>query len=111
RVPEFKKKSPMKIARGRKAEVGDHIIALGSPLSLHNTVMTGIISGVDREFTIKQYTYDHAYQISAPITFGNSGGPLLDENTGEVLAINAAAAENGNIGFSIPMPDVMDQVT
>jgi serine protease Do len=110
RVPELAGQIPIKINRTSKAEIGDQVIALGSPLGLQNTVTLGIISGVNRSFTIDPFTYDDMYQISASITHGNSGGPLLDKKTGEALAINSAGTDEGNIGFSIPLIDVIDQV-
>ncbi|MFP3340821.1 trypsin-like peptidase domain-containing protein, partial [Micrococcus sp. SIMBA_131] len=76
-----KKNPPLSVAEERMAEVGDNIIALGSPLGLQNTVTTGIVSGLDREFILEPYRYEHIYQISAPITKGNSGGPLIDATT------------------------------
>lgn len=110
RVPGLKETEPLPVAEERMAEVGDDIIALGSPLGLQNTVTTGIISGLDREFILEPYRYEHIYQISAPITNGNSGGPLIDADTGEAIAINSAGTDSGGIGFSIPLPNVIDQI-
>ncbi|WP_019912609.1 S1C family serine protease [Paenibacillus sp. HW567] len=111
RVPKLKGMVPLTIARSHKAEVGDEILALGSPLGLENTVTTGIVSGVDRDFDIDPYVYSNMIQISAPITHGNSGGPLVDATTGEVLGINSATAGEGpGIGFSIPVSSVLTQV-
>lgn len=110
RVPDLKKVKPLAIAKS-KAETGDEILALGSPLGLENTVTTGIISGVGRSFEIAPYIYSNLYQISAPITHGNSGGPLINAETGEVLGINSAVVEQeGGIGFSIPITSVLKQV-
>lgn len=110
RVPELKELEPLPLAEGYKAEVGDEILALGSPLGLENTVTTGIISGLNRSFDIDPYTYSNLYQISAPITHGNSGGPLVNAETGEVLGINSAAAtEESGIGFSIPISSIIAQ--
>ncbi|WP_273853687.1 S1C family serine protease [Guptibacillus spartinae] len=110
RVPGLKENAPLPVAEERVAEVGDNIIALGSPLGLQNTVTTGIISGLDREFILEPYRYEHIYQISAPITKGNSGGPLIDATTGEAIAINSAGTDSGAIGFSIPLPNVIAQI-
>lgn len=111
RVPKMKGMVPLSIARTHKAETGDEILALGSPLGLENTVTTGIVSGVDRDFDIDPYVYSNMIQISAPITHGNSGGPLVDAITGEVLGINSATASGGpGIGFSIPISSVLAQV-
>lgn len=110
RVPNLANQTPIKIDQTTKAEIGDQVIALGSPLGLQNTVTLGIISGVNRSFTIDPFDYQDMYQISASITHGNSGGPLLNQKTGEAIAINSAGTEEGNIGFSIPLIDVMSQI-
>jgi serine protease Do len=111
RVRELSNIPPLPIARTYKAEAGDEILALGSPLGLENTVTTGIVSGVGRSFEIEPYIYNNLYQISAPITNGNSGGPLINALTGEVLGINSAAvSEEAGIGFSIPISSVLKQV-
>ncbi|GGH68946.1 peptidase S1 [Paenibacillus silvae] len=110
RVPDLVKIEPLPIS-STKAEVGDEILALGSPLGFENTVTTGIISGLDRSFEIEPYIYTNLYQISAPITNGNSGGPLINAETGEVLGINSTVVkQEGGIGFSIPITSVLKQV-
>ncbi|WP_145326305.1 S1C family serine protease [Paenibacillus xylanexedens] len=110
RVPDLKELKPLPIAKS-KAEVGDEILALGSPLGFENTVTTGIISGVERSFEISPYIYTNMYQISAPITNGNSGGPLINAETGEVLGINSTGVkQEAGLGFSIPITSVLKQV-
>lgn len=110
RVPEMKKLEPLPLSSS-KAETGDEVLALGSPLGLENTVTTGIISGTNRSFDISHYVYSNMYQISAFITHGNSGGPLVSAVTGEVLGINSASAtEEAGIGFSIPITSILKQV-
>ncbi|KRE22741.1 S1C family serine protease [Paenibacillus sp. Soil522] len=99
---------PLQVVQGEKAEVGDEVLAVGSPLGFQNTVTTGIISGLGRSFEIEPYLYSDLYQISAPIAPGNSGGPLVDQKTGEVLGINSAGYERGSIGFSIPIANVIE---
>lgn len=103
RVPELSGTQPLKIAKDRKAQVGDEVIALGSPLGYQNTATIGIISGLDRNFKIGNFNYNKVYQISAPISPGSSGGPLIDGVNGEVLGINSAYIDQGSIGFSIPI--------
>ncbi|MGN7385428.1 S1C family serine protease [Sporosarcina sp. SAFN-015] len=107
RVSALEGTTPLKIAKERKAEIGDEVLALGSPLGLQNTVTTGIISGVDRDFDLEPFHYEDVFQISAPITSGNSGGPLVDSKTGEVIGINSAGIDQGTIGFSIPIVNVI----
>ncbi|WP_411345345.1 S1C family serine protease [Paenibacillus sp. WLX1005] len=111
RVPELAGTEPLQLSSQKTAEVGDDVLALGSPLGLQNTITTGIISGVGRDFTIDPYVYRNLYQISAPIAPGNSGGPLVQADTGEVLGINSAmASESNTIGFSIPVSEIQDTV-
>ncbi|WP_127533115.1 S1C family serine protease [Paenibacillus kobensis] len=107
RVPELAGTQPLPLDSKKRGELGDEVLAIGSPLGYQNTVTTGIISGVGRELDIEPYAYKDMYQISAPIAPGNSGGPLVDRETGAVIGINSAGAEQGSIGFSIPLDQVM----
>jgi serine protease Do len=100
---------PLKMAK-EKSDIGDNVIAFGSPLGLSNTVTTGIISGVNRDFKISNIQYKDMYQISAPIAPGNSGGPLVLMKTGEVIGVNTAGISQGDIGFSIPIQQVLSLV-
>ncbi|GGN98128.1 S1C family serine protease [Saccharibacillus kuerlensis] len=110
RVPELAGQAPLQMAEVN-GEIGDEVLALGSPLGLQNTVTTGIISGTGRDLTIDPYVYNNLYQISAPIAPGNSGGPLVDLRTGAVLGINSAKfTEESSIGFSIPVTEILDTV-
>jgi serine protease Do len=102
RVDALAGKESLAVDKETRSEVGDEIMAFGSPLGLDNTVTTGIISGVDRDFDLDETKYRGVYQISAPITHGNSGGPLVLMSTGKVIGINSAGQETGTIGFAIP---------
>jgi len=109
RVPQLGDQR-LDIADEALTEIGDEVIALGSPHGFQNTVTLGIISGMERQFSIDGYDYSNVYQISAQITQGNSGGPLIDRKTGKIIGINSAGTEDGLIGFSIPIHDVIDQL-
>ena len=100
-------REPLSVDADAKIDIGDEVIAFGSPLGLDNTVTTGIISGLDRDFKIDDTNYKGLYQISAPITHGNSGGPLVLKTNGKVIGINSAGRDEGNIGFSIPIGQVL----
>ncbi len=82
-------------------EVGDWVIAIGSPFGLAHTVTAGIVSAKDR--VIGAGPFDDFIQTDASINPGNSGGPLFDA-TGAVVGINTAihAAAQG-IGFAVPV--------
>lgn len=87
-----------------QAEIGDWVIAIGSPFNLEATVSAGIISGKGRELgSIRRSQF---LQTDAAINPGNSGGPLVNL-TGEVVGINTAIASNSGgyqgIGFAIPI--------
>ncbi len=87
-------------------EVGQLVLALGSPLGLSRSVSMGVISSIDRYFENSGSMvspYNLWIQTDAAINPGNSGGPLINLN-GEVVGINARGvflAEN--LGFAIPI--------
>jgi serine protease Do len=81
-------------------EVGEWVLAIGSPLGLDHTITAGIVSAKGRN--IQSGSYDDFLQTDASINRGNSGGPLLNMN-GEVVGINTAIAQRAQgIGFAIP---------
>ena len=84
-------------------EVGDWVLAVGSPFGLEQTVSHGIISARGR--VIGAGPYDDFLQTDAPINPGNSGGPLVDLD-GEVIGINTAITTRSGgsegVGFAIP---------
>jgi serine protease Do len=83
-----------------ESQVGDWVIAVGSPFGLQATVTSGIISAKARQ--IGAGPYDDFIQTDAAINPGNSGGPLLNMK-GEVIGINTAIVRGGSgIGFAIP---------
>ena len=111
RVPQLINYQPIELEATENYLPGAEILAVGSPLGFQNTVSVGIISGVDRSFDINGYIYENVYQISANITHGNSGGPLIDRQTGKVIGINSAGIEESDIAFSIPIPAIIEQIT
>ncbi len=81
-------------------EVGEWVVAIGSPLGLDHTVTAGIVSAKGRN--IQSGSYDDFLQTDASINRGNSGGPLLNMD-GKVIGINTAIAQRAQgIGFAIP---------
>lgn len=110
RVPQLAGQSNLTINKKNASEVGDEVIALGSPHGFQNTVTLGIISGKERNFSVDGFDYQDVYQISAQITHGNSGGPLIDRKTGQVVGVNSVGTEDGTIGFSIPTQAFLDDV-
>ena len=84
-----------------RVQVGEEIVAIGSPLSLESTVSSGIVSGIR---TIKEEGGTFL-QITAPISPGSSGGPLFNM-MGEVVGITTLYLKGGeNLNFAIPVND------
>ncbi|QEG24683.1 DegQ family serine endoprotease [Mariniblastus fucicola] len=94
----------VKWADSDAAEVGEWVVAVGSPFGLNQTVTSGIISALGRD-DMGITNYENFIQTDAAINPGNSGGPLVNLK-GELLGINTAiASRNGafnGIGFAIP---------
>ncbi|SEQ63759.1 Trypsin-like peptidase domain-containing protein [Virgibacillus subterraneus] len=111
RVPQLAGQNSLSVEKDIQAETGDEVIALGSPHGFQNTVTLGIISGTERNFSVDGFNYENVYQISAQITHGNSGGPLINRETGNVIGINSVGTEDGTIGFSIPISEVIEKIT
>lgn len=92
-----------KLSDSDNLEIGDWVIAIGSPFELETTVSAGIISGKGRG--INKVQRGQLLQTDAAINPGNSGGPLVNLD-GEVIGINTAIASlnggNQGIGFAIP---------
>ena len=83
--------------------VGDWVIALGNPLGLEGgpSVTLGIVSNLERTFTIDSSAYYDVIQTDAAINPGNSGGPLIDLG-GKVVGINTFIISSAeNIGFAV----------
>ena len=86
--------------------VGEWVCAIGNPFAYEHTVTVGVVSYVGRK--LFDQSLDHYIQTDAAISFGNSGGPLLN-TAGEVVGINAAVSRQANnIGFSIPINQAKD---
>jgi 2-alkenal reductase len=106
--------SPVPLGVSAAVAVGEPVAAIGSPLGTQigvNTLTVGVVSAIHRSIdaiTVQRYKVVDAIQTDAPITHGNSGGPLLDAR-GRVIGINAqirSASGTGNdsgIGFAIPI--------
>jgi serine protease Do len=92
-----------------KVEIGDFVLAVGSPFGLSHSVTYGIVSAEGRRDLKLGHAgvkYQDFFQTDAAINPGNSGGPLLNLR-GEVIGVNTAIASNSGgsegIGFAIPI--------
>ncbi len=102
-----------RVAAGDTLQIGDTVLAIGSPFGLAHSVTLGIVSAKGRrdlelgEGTVR---FQDFIQTDAAINPGNSGGPLVNLR-GEIVGLNTAIASNSGgsegIGFAIPMSMVM----
>jgi S1-C subfamily serine protease len=91
------KAPPLPLERSWQPAVGDEVYAIGNPLGLEGTFSQGIISGVRRVGS------DSILQITAPISPGSSGGPVLDSQ-GKVIGVAVATFKAGQgLNFAIPV--------
>ncbi|MDX1945419.1 MAG: trypsin-like peptidase domain-containing protein [Pirellulaceae bacterium] len=104
---------PARLGDSARLEIGDFVLAVGSPFGLSHSVTYGIISAKGRrdlQLADDGVQYQDFLQTDAAINPGNSGGPLLNLR-GEVIGINTAIASssggNEGIGFTIPINMVM----
>ena len=98
---------PAGFGDSEEVQVGDWVIAIGSPFGYQQTVSTGIISAKGRTHVIPfilPFVYEDFFQTDAAINPGNSGGPLVNLR-GEVIGVNTAIATRSGgfqgVGFAI----------
>jgi len=98
-----------KIGNSEGMQVGDWVLAIGSPFGLQETVTAGIISAKGRDI-VPQRQFQSFLQTDAAINPGNSGGPLVNMN-GEVIGINTAILTETQgyqgVGFAMPSNTVV----
>ncbi|MGA3015443.1 MAG: trypsin-like peptidase domain-containing protein, partial [Bacteroidales bacterium] len=97
--------------------VGDPVVAVGSPYGLSGTLTTGVISALGRTITEQSssgsagQTIPDIIQTSTAINPGNSGGPLLDYG-GDVVGITTAGISNSQgLGFAIPSDTISREIS
>jgi serine protease Do len=110
--------SAARIGNSDQAQVGQTVLAIGSPLGTYTeTVTKGILSGLGRDITVRDETTGRPtdltglMQTDAAINPGNSGGPLLDAS-GAVIGLNTAVASSAQgLGFAIPINDAASLIS
>ena len=108
---------PLPLGDSSKLQVGQLVIAIGTPLGeFNNSVTTGVVSGLGRGIVAGSFfegyaeALDDVIQTDAAINPGNSGGPLLNSG-GQVIGVNTAVSQSGqNIGFALPINAVKDSL-
>ena len=98
--------TPVMIGDAERLDVGEWVMAIGSPFGFENTVTAGIVSSTHRD-TGEFFTF---IQTDVPINPGNSGGPLINMR-GEVVGINSqiytGTGSFAGISFSIPIGEAV----
>ena len=114
KIDAAKELASAKLGNSEGVQVGDWVLAIGSPFGLNATVTAGIISAKDRGNIGRQF--QRFLQTDAAINPGNSGGPLVDM-AGQVIGINTAIITGGRgyegVGFAMPSSmaiNVYDQI-
>jgi serine protease Do len=104
KVEPFRDLPTVKLGNSDEAQVGDWVLAVGSPFGLDQTVTAGIISTRERTTPVSS-SFQRFLQTDAAINRGNSGGPLVNMR-GEVIGINSQIATStgdyNGIGFALP---------
>ncbi len=107
--------NPLEIVSSASVNVGDAVVAIGSPYGLSGTMTTGIISALDRTITVTEdsgssYQMTGLLQTSAPINSGNSGGPLMTYD-GKVIGITTAVVSSSDgLGFAVNSDTILQVV-
>jgi len=106
---------PLSVGNSADLQVGDGVVAIGSPFGLEETVTSGIVSALHRAIEApNNFTINDSVQTDAAINHGNSGGPLLNSQ-GQVVGVNAQirsdSGGNEGVGFAIPSNTVRSIAT
>ena len=107
--------TPLQLGNSDAVQVGNPVVAIGSPFGLTGTVTSGIVSALHRSIDApNNFTIPNSIQTDAPINHGNSGGPLLNA-AGQVIGVNAQIqSQSGGsegVGFAIPSNTVRSVVS
>jgi S1-C subfamily serine protease len=105
---------PLELGADAEIEVGQPVVAIGSPFGEQQSLSSGIVSAIDRSVkSLTQFQIEGAIQTDASINPGNSGGPLLDA-AARVIGINQQietnSGANDGVGFAVPISAIKRSV-
>lgn len=105
---------PIRLGTSDNLDVGQTVLAIGSPFGFDQTLSTGVIGGLNRTVSSEQGSLQTGLiQTDAAINPGNSGGPLLDSD-GRLIGVNTAIVSPtgvySGLGFAVPSSKVMESV-
>jgi len=107
---------PVPLGRSSSVRVGQPVAVIGSPFGNENSLDVGVVSGIRRSIASLTSTFrlSDAIQIDAPITHGNSGGPVFD-SLGRVIGIAAQirtdTGQAEGVGFAVPIDSAQRSLT
>jgi S1-C subfamily serine protease len=91
---------PLSLRTDAQPAVGDRVYVVGSPLGLEGTFSDGLVNAVRRGTT------PHLLQITAPLSPGSSGGPVLDTHGNVVGIVVSSLSEGQNLNFAVPVANL-----
>jgi 2-alkenal reductase len=106
--PSSHRLAPLPIGDSDRVVIGEPVAAIGSPFGNVDSLSVGVVSATGRSIDSLNAAFSvvGAIQTDAPITYGNSGGPLLD-GVGRVIGINAQirtdSGDSDSVGFAVPI--------
>jgi S1-C subfamily serine protease len=105
---------PLRFGSTTDIQVGDPVVAIGSPFGEPQSLSVGVVSALNRDIeSLTNFPIGNAVQTDAAINHGNSGGPLL-ERGGKVVGINSQIRSSSGggegVGFAIPVETVKRSV-
>ena len=103
-IPTEQPLSVVPLGSSAALEVGEFVMAIGSPYGFEHTITFGIVSAKKRHL-LRSGLFGGFIQTDAAINTGNSGGPLINMH-GEVVGVNTAMVGRGELGFAIPIDAV-----
>jgi len=100
-------RTPYLTVATERPQVGDHVMVMGSPMGLDETVTEGIVSAVPEQRSGQNDLEPATLQITAAISEGSSGGPVLNARGEAVGVATAFMREGENLNFAVPLERIL----